>query len=315
MGNTQKKEISILIPTYNCICTELVKCLQHQSEAIAEAEQGNFIYEILVGDDGSDNIRSVKENEKINDISKCHFIHNEQNRGAAATRNMLAKSAKCKFLLFIDSDSKIVHNNFISTFLKHYDMSPVIYGGISIPDHEPSKNVRLRYRYELNAQKRFSVERRQARPYSNFRTSCFMIRRDVMLSTPFDDRIKRSGYEDLLFGSQLYKREIPILHIDNDIEISGFENNEAFVRKTEQSLQTLYEFRKELSRYSALIMCYDKLSKYHLDTPLLFFHKLFHRCEYNNLTSCRPSMSIFALYKLGYYISLTKNNNNEEICI
>ena len=43
-----KKEISILIPTYNCCCKQLVEALQQQCETIKLLQ-----YEIIVADDAS----------------------------------------------------------------------------------------------------------------------------------------------------------------------------------------------------------------------------------------------------------------------
>jgi hypothetical protein len=54
--------LSILIPVYNYNCVALVKALQQQ------AENCNIDYEILVGDDGSDNAVTLSQNREINAI-------------------------------------------------------------------------------------------------------------------------------------------------------------------------------------------------------------------------------------------------------
>ena len=60
MNNLQKKELSILIPTYNDDCYDLVEQLARQAAAIDELE-----YEILVADD------KLRWNDAV-DI--CHVV-------------------------------------------------------------------------------------------------------------------------------------------------------------------------------------------------------------------------------------------------
>ena len=47
--------LSVLIPTYNDCCLELVKQLKIQADYEVKANNGKFIYEIIVADDGSTN--------------------------------------------------------------------------------------------------------------------------------------------------------------------------------------------------------------------------------------------------------------------
>jgi hypothetical protein len=125
-----------------------------------------------------------------------------------------------------------------------------------------------------------------------------------MLENPFDERIRHYGYEDVLLGKQLHKQHIPILHIDNPMGFSTFETNEQFVAKTEEGLRTLYQFRSDLRGYSRLLTL---VSGIHI--PLILWlirlgHQLFSKAERRNLCSSHPSLIIFRLYRLGYYISL-----------
>ena len=54
-------QLSILIPTYNKVCLELVKNLQAQASLLPY-----FEYEILVADDGSTDKTTVENNCNIN---------------------------------------------------------------------------------------------------------------------------------------------------------------------------------------------------------------------------------------------------------
>ena len=78
--------LSILIPTYNNVCFELVKTLQAQAALLSD-----FEYEILVADDGSTDLSTITANRKINEIENCRYIEREKNVGRSAIRNFLAK--------------------------------------------------------------------------------------------------------------------------------------------------------------------------------------------------------------------------------
>ena len=67
--------LSILIPTYNNVCIELVKSLQAQASLLSSSSETRsssqessscFEYEILVADDGSTDKGTVEENRIIN---------------------------------------------------------------------------------------------------------------------------------------------------------------------------------------------------------------------------------------------------------
>lgn len=57
-----KKELSILIPTFNDICVDLVQALARQCESIQRLK-----YEIIVADDGSTNedVKQRKDRKSV----------------------------------------------------------------------------------------------------------------------------------------------------------------------------------------------------------------------------------------------------------
>ena len=63
--------------------------------------------------------------------------------------------------------------------------------------------------------------KRQKQRYQEFRSTNFMIRRDVFLQNPFDERFTKSGYEDVLFGKHLKHSNAAILHIDNPVTMTA----------------------------------------------------------------------------------------------
>ena len=77
-----KKELSILIPTKDYVCTRLVKELVKQAMAIQDLS-----FEVIVADDGSDVQETIEENKAINQFPHCKYIIRETNIGRSAIRN------------------------------------------------------------------------------------------------------------------------------------------------------------------------------------------------------------------------------------
>ena len=128
-----------------------------------------------------------------------------------------------------------------------------------------------------------------------------MAPRLLMLKNPFDLRFRHYGYEDVLFGMQLERRHIPIYHIDNPLSFEVFEENDQFLSKTEEGLRTLHTFRQELKAGSRLLQRVEQLRWL---LPLLrLFHKATKKLERRILLR-HPSLFLFSLYRLGYYVTL-----------
>ena len=101
--------LSILIPTYNAICTELVARIH------AEATRLDIPFEILVADDGSRS--EIDEiNRHITTLSNCCYFPATENIGPARRRNWLADQAKYQYILFLDTDVLPVHPTFLADY-------------------------------------------------------------------------------------------------------------------------------------------------------------------------------------------------------
>ena len=300
MTQKAKKELSILIPNYNNVCVELVTVLQQQAEALG------IDYEILVADDASPQKDTIPLNQPINELPHCRYIIKETNTGSAATRNYLGEQSQYHWLLFLDCDINIPNDH----FLERYMSAPhegVVNGGICIIDDDTLSH-NLRYLYEKDAEPAHTAERRQANKYHEFRSTNFMIEREVFEACPFDERFKRSGYEDVLFGKMLKQQQIPVTHIDNPVMMTKFESNPDYVTKIERSMKTLHTFRNELRGYSR-ILTFD--SGIHISTVrgiIRLWHRIFGNMERRNLCGSRPILKLFTLYRLGYYLTLPKGD-------
>ncbi len=284
------KQISILIPTYNDDCVELVKTLDRQADALG------MRYEIIVADDGSTNEAVKDKNRIINELDRCRLVEGGQNRGRAAIRNLLARESSFEWLLFVDSDMKVCRDDFVRKYAET-EGQDVVDGGVVIGN---TVEGNLRSLYEKAAEKDHTLEKRQQSPYRDFHTANFLIRRELMIQHPFDERFRYYGYEDVFFGKELEEHNIRIEHIDNPLSFEIFETNSDFVSKTEEGLRTLHHFRNELKEYSRLIAQTEKWPQW----PFRLWHSIFGRLERRHLSGSHPTLAIFNLYKIGYYLSL-----------
>lgn len=292
------RQLSILIPAYNYVCTELVGELQRQAEVLG------IDYEIIVADDGSPDRNTTECNKAIAGMPHCTYIIRPENVGRAVIRNFLSNQASFEWLLFLDCDIALPDSMFLSRYLKAIGHD-VIDGGVCTDGSDTALAGNIRYIYERASESRHTATERANSPYRSFRTTNFMIRRDVMFANQFDKRFRFYGYEDVLFGKQLKACGCEILHIDNPVAIRDFEPNDVFIAKTEEGLRTLYRFKDDLAGYSHML---DSIERFRRVMPLSLirlWHRIFGRWERRNLTGAKPWLKIFDIYRLGYYLSLT----------
>ena len=264
-------ELSILIPSYNSICTEMVKQLHAQCLSIAQP----FRFEILVADDASTNPEVIKANQVIEQLEHCTFLQKPTNTGSASTRNFLAQHAQYEWLLFLDSDMTIPDARFVERYLDHTSHD-VVNGGISIGK---GKKNNLRYLYEHNAERHHTAELRNKAGFKEFRSTNFLIKRTLIL------------------------KGASILHINNPLVMDNFEENNKYMQKCERNLRTLYKFRDELQGYSRLLDLANRLPH----GLVRYWHRHFHLWERRLLTGNHPTLLLFNLYRLGYLLSHRKN--------
>lgn len=291
-----KRELSILIPVYNAVCMPLVERMHR----LAEAVEG-LRFEVIAAEDGSTDRAAIAANQQRKSLPGYRHIVREANAGRAAIRNFLATEAQYEWLLFLDCDMTIGHDDFLMRYLAYEADDVVVDGGISVGN---GSTENLRYLYEKEAEQRHCAEERQKRPYQDFHTANFLIRRDLMLANPFDERFRHYGYEDVLFGKQLKEHRVKIAHIDNPAGFETFESNAHFVSKTEEGLHTLHEFSSELRGYNRLLTLVGGIHLGFVRGLIRLWHRLFGGLERRLLCSRHPNLTVFKLYKLGYYLQI-----------
>lgn len=291
--------LSILIPTYNYDCTQLVRDLQRQAERLG------IDYEIVVADDASP-IHSYKEkNREINALPHCRLIELPENVGRARIRNLLSDEAQHEWLLFMDADAEVISEDFIANYLKHTD-ADVICGGLCHADTLPSPEVSLRYAYEKRADRKRPACYRAQRPYEQFITFCFMVRATLFQSIRFDDSITEYGHEDTLFGVELERRKANIRHIDNPMRQGGIETNSEFLEKTRSALHNLALMEDSMQNHSSLLSLYNMLHRIKADACIARWFARRERKITAQLMKESPKLYLLFIYKLGYYCHLKR---------
>ena len=291
--------LSILLPVYNCSCVALVTELQRQC-----VECGTE-FEIIVADDGSSVTSYIEHNLRIERLEGVRYITRKQNVGRSAIRNFLISQAQGEWLLFIDGDLTLDNSHFIRRYLQA--KSNVVVGGIRIGGDPNRWKNNLRYHYEKAYEQKNTPQDRQCHATKHFRTTNFLAHKDIMMEHSFDENFVQYGYEDVLFGKSLAMDHIAITHIDNPITLDFFESNSEFLDKTEQSLRTLYTFRNQLKGYSQLLETAEKIKKLHLQKLVNAAYFLVGQRIKKHLQGNNPSIFLFNVYKLMYYIHHEKN--------
>ena len=307
-------DLSILLPSYNNVCVSLVQALQRQADALWGKLDKPFRYEIIVADDGSTDAACIDANRVIGDMLHCRYLRMEQNVGRAQIRNVLISESSGDYVLLIDSDLFLCDVNYLYKYAT--STAYVVYGGTRIGgegfamvDNEANtENLKgnLRYIYEKKAEPSHRAVFRQLRPNQEISVCNLYARRDIMEAHPFDSRFKAYGYEDVLFGKRLAESGIEVTHIDNPVLINEFEPNSVFVKKTEEAILTLCRFEQDLEGYSNLKTKVTTLGRY---IPLSLFrlwHRIMKNKEKRNLTGPKPSLLLFKLYKLGFFLENRK---------
>lgn len=291
--------LSILIPTYNYSVLKLVQELHNQ------AEEADIDYEILVYDDASP--LPLEDNEKINLFSNCQYKLLNNNIGRSSIRNLLAKDASYRHILFLDADTFPMNKDFIATYLPFLNTeTQVVYGGIAYQEQAPETNNILRWKYG-KSREALDVTSRNKRPYLRFLTLNFLIKKSVFKKVRFNEDIPNARHEDTLFAQDLKKNSISLKHINNPVLHLGLDSNADFLVKSMASVATLHDFLKEgrlkpddvkLTQYAVW------LKKYKLETSFMFFYKNKKSFMERNLSSSNPSLILFDLYRLGYFLEL-----------
>lgn len=276
--------LSILIPTYNYNITPLVEVLLNQCKAC------QIMFEIIAYDDGSKSELNLI-NTKINTLDFSAFKELPKNIGRSAIRNLLAKNAKYETLLFVDAGTFPKHDNFIEKYL-NFKNEQAVSGGMTHIEHPPKQPYRLRWLYT------------KKREFKTLCSSNFMINKSVLLSNPFDETLKKYGYEDVLFFQELSHKKIKTLFINNPVIHSADDDSDRFLEKTEFAIENLIELvetKKIDAKSQKMYRLYTKLKNMKLVFITAKVYKILKPLLIKNFKSSYASMFLFDVYRIGYF--------------
>lgn len=289
--------LSICIPVYNFEVVELCSDLDRQARALG------ISFEILCTDDASDaEYRNI--NRRLHQIDSVKYKELDSNVGRSAIRNLLADEASFPHIIFMDCDSRVESEEYLSNFIEVKDQAKVIYGGRSYEKTSPNKEHLLRWKYGVERESTKAYERNK-NPYGQFMTNNFMIDRELILEFRFNEDLVGYGHEDTLFAIDLAARNVDILHIDNPLCHIGLETADVYLKKTEEGVRNLARIIKmgKLGNRNKLYRSYLKLKRFGLVGVYKSYAKRNKHKMLNNLKSDQPNLRNFDLLKL-YYLSI-----------
>lgn len=299
--------LSVLIPIYNHDVNNLVTTLDQQ------LTQSGIPYEIILADDCSDNLDYRKRNENLSRLASVQYIQNQSNMGRAKIRNRLADAAQYPYLLLIDCDATVQHQDYIQKYIEAIEKMQqeplfVINGGIAYQTEKPDSQYFLRWYYGKEREEE-SADKRASQPYHHFTPFNVVITKSLFQCINFNESLTSYGHEDTLFGCQLKEQKIPYLHIDNPLIHKGLDTNEDFLKKIRSSIDNLIKLsenqkiNKHLLEDNKLLKAYRSCSMIGLPFFLkLIFKKYQSRIEQQLFE--KPSMFLLDLYKLCYLATI-----------
>jgi glycosyltransferase involved in cell wall biosynthesis len=292
--------ISILIPTYNYDVRKLASIL------VKQAKKDQVQFQIVIANDHS--TAFTEENKQLDKLENTTYIYLPENIGRSKIRNFLATNATYDWLLFLDADVLPVQTDFLKKYWDFSKKNTLLYGGILYPAQTKKLEKSLHYRFGKN---------REETPFNNiekkhmsFSSANFMIEKNTFLNLKFDEEINTYGFEDFIFGKKLSSK---IKLIENPVYHLGIElDNKKYLVKEKESLNTLFKLAQEKkvkTKEITLLNYFQYLEKYHLSKLYVSFYHSFKSLFLKNLHGKNPSLLVFDLYRLGFFIDLNRKKN------
>lgn len=292
--------LSILVPIYNYNAYPLV--LELHSQCL----ESKIDFEIICVDDASQEYQS--NNGEIQFLSNCIYNELPKNIGRSSIRNLLASKSRKDWLLFLDCDTFPKSSDFISNYICQIKLATkkAFFGGLLYAKEKPTDQQLLRWVFG-KSREAIPLSERKKNPYKSTFVSNLLIQKSVFETILFDEKIDSYGYEDYSFIAALQHRNITIEQIENPVFHLNLETSEVFLSKTKTALQTLLSLSKNnpaITKQSKITQLYKTLCFFKMD---YIISKLFRRLQFKleeNLTSKKPSLIAFDIYKIGYFCSL-----------
>lgn len=290
--------LSIAIPVYNYYIDPLVSSLVR---LVAQLDEQ---IEIIVMDDDSEHQYQLA-NRLTDAYEPVRYIDSVSNLGRAAIRNRLVEYAQYDWLLFLDCDSGIVSDNFLQAYIKQINSSSTIIAGgrIYSSDDRIDPKLKLHWTYGHKKESR-ALSIRSKYPYRYFHSNNFLIKKELIVQYPFDERIGGYGYEDLVLAKTFQKNNLSIQHIDNPVCHLELHDAEEFLEKTSSAVQNLINLNNRgIYLDTSLENCSSLVQKLGLRKVIQKIYSWRKDDILANLRSTDPKLYNLDLYKLNHYLS------------
>lgn len=289
--------ISVLIPNYNYDCLQLVRDLHMQ------LSDSGLPFEIVVVEDGS--TECLENNRRMTELAHVRYEERKENVGPFKLRRLLPSLAQYPYLLCMDSDARVVREDYIRKYLDFAlrGEKVVVTGGLEMEKSLPSPCYSLRFAYGHQRESRLGRRR-------GFSTFNYMVPAEVLAKVSFEDgEMLPYGHEDTVMGVQFKRLGVPIVYIDNPLVHLGLDTNARMLEKSvlaNVNLLRLYNSGRypELVQESRLLACYIKVSRLKMAPLLRFAFKLSEKALLKNLNGPHPNMKLFDFYRLGKMLIL-----------
>lgn len=204
--------LSVLVPFYETSPLPLLRALTDQAADVAAP------VELIFADDGSRDQRhgAAVRDALLDSVTPGAVLTARYNVGRAAIRNELARTARGRYLLFIDCDLQPARPDFLArwTDMAAAGTAEIGYGGFRM---RPSDECRDRLHAYYSARSDcLPAAARQCEPAKYTYTNNLLVARDVALAEPFDERFSGWGWEDVEWALRVEPRWT-IRHIENPV--------------------------------------------------------------------------------------------------
>ena len=288
--------LSILIPVYNFDVTVLVR------DIISQAEQFDYPWQLIVFEDGSED-KNADQNRSVLKHEKCIHLIERKNSGRHQARITLANEASYNYLLYLDADSGIIRNDYISKYVDILPVEGIVYGGRRYPQTcglLPDYHLHCEYGHQREA---LEVGNRKRRPYLSFQTNNFLVPKAHMLLTSSFEEISLYGHEDTLMGVFWKKYSISISHIDNPVLHNYLHTHKEFLDKQIESIKSLINISEKHGNLDVrLAVVGDRIKKWGLKSIVLSGLNLFEKRFRKNLKKNPEKLFALDALKLQFYL-------------
>lgn len=237
--------LSVLIPFYGDDPTPLAASLN----ALIGARRD---IEIVLFDDGSpDKAGRAAVARTVRALSTpARLLASNCNLGRAAGRNVLARHARGRWLLYLDADMAPGNEAFLNAYLERIEADDfdAAFGGYE--SHEPADPSLALHAALSQVSDQNDAVMRQEIGATAFCSSNLLVRAAVMQDVPFDEDFTGWGWEDVDWAVRA-DRGYCLIHVDNPAGHDGLQSSDTLLDK----------FRIGATNYARLLEKHPELSE------------------------------------------------------